>query len=53
MKQLDAAALDGSVVNARRRFRRVLAAWASDLLSLESRTAHRVSWQETSASQGH
>lgn len=49
MTATDAAALDAAVVNARQRFRRVLAAWAVDVLALTRDGASRVRWIEPPA----
>jgi len=52
MTALHAAALDETVVNARRRFRRVLAAWAVDVLMLAAQDRCRVHWTDDSLRSG-
>ncbi|MBX3356560.1 MAG: hypothetical protein KF724_12760 [Phycisphaeraceae bacterium] len=48
MNLLQASALDETVVNARRRFRRVLAAWAGDLLVLSAKEGRTPRWRDAS-----
>lgn len=44
MKALTTQALDATVVNARRRFRRVLSVWATDLLALSAQGTRPIRW---------
>lgn len=52
MKSLSTTTLDATVVNARRRFRRVLVGWATDLVALAARNGRVVRWSADAHSPG-
>jgi len=52
MKTTSTTTLDVTVVNARRRFRRVLVGWATDLVALSARNGRVVRWSADAQAAG-